>query len=175
MKTTKRIAINTNSDKVWDIFAHDYDNAHKWMASIPNSFGIDGGKKFKGATSSGRVCELDGNPKGLKAKETFLAYDEANKSYTLLVQFLNTPFGFPIVKNEAEFFIEDNEDNLSIMTFTATSTLKPLGFILYPLIKLGFSFLLKQVLEELKFYVENGKPHPRKIKAMGKMKQAITE
>ena len=175
MKTTKIITIDTAGDKVWDVFAHDFDNAYKWMASIPKSFGKDNGKKYPDSSSAGRVCELDSNPNGMKAKESFLAYSEENKTCTVLIEFLNTPFGFPLVQNVAEFSLTEQGENQSVVTFSITSTLKPLAFIIYPIIKFGFGFFVKPIVEELKFYVENGTPHPRKVKAINKMKLATNE
>ena len=134
MKTTKVITIDTPGDKVWDVFAHDFDNAYKWMASIPKPFGQDNGKKYAGSSSAGRVCELGG----------------------------------PLVQNVAEFSLIEQGENQSVVTFSVTSTLKPLAFVIYPIIKFGFGFFVKQIVEELKFYVETGTPHPRKIKALNK-------
>ena len=167
MKNTKVITIDTAVDKVWDVFAHDFDNAYKWMASIPKSFGQDNGKKYAGSSSAGRVCEL-GGPNGIKARESFLAYDDDKKTCTVLIEFLNTPFGFPLVQNVADFSLTEQGENQSVVTFTVTSTLKPLAFVIYPIIKFGFGFFVKQIVEELKFYVENGTPHPRKVKAINK-------
>lgn len=172
MKTTKIITIETTADKVWTVFAHDFDNAYKWMASIPKSLGKDNGKRYEGSSSAGRVCELDSNPNGMKASESFLAYDDEKKTCTVLIQFFNTPFGFPLVQNVAEFSLSEHGNNKSVVTFSITSTLKPFAFIIYPIIKLGFGFFIQQIVEELKFYVENGTPHPRKIKAIDKMKLA---
>lgn len=175
MKTTKKITIDATGDKIWTVFAHDFDNAYKWMASIPKSFGQDNGQRYSGASSSGRVCELDNNPNGMKAKESFLAYDEDKKSCTVLIEFLNTPFGFPLVKNVAEFSLSEQVRNQSVVTFSVTSTLKPLAFIIYPIIKFGFGFFVKQIVEELKFYVENETPHPRKVKALNKIRLVRNE
>lgn len=172
MNTTKTITIAATGDKIWDVFAHDFDNAYKWMASIPKSLGKDNGKRYDGSSSAGRVCELDGNPNGMKASESFLAYDEEKKTCTVLIQFLNTPFGFPLVQNVAEFSLSEHGNNQSVVTFSVTSTLKPLAFIIYPIIKFGFGFVVQQIVDELKYYVENDTPHPRKIKAISKMKLA---
>ena len=175
MKSTITITIDTAGNKIWDVFAHDFDNAYKWMASVPNSFGKDNGKKYEGSSSAGRVCDLDGNPKGMKASESFLAYDEEKKTCTVLIKFLNTPFGFPLVQNVADFSISEQSETQSVVTFSVTSTLKPLAFIIYPIIKFSFKFFVKQIVEELKFYVENGTPHPRKVKALNKMKLVTSE
>jgi len=170
MKTTKKIIINASSDAIWQVFAHDFDNAHIWMASVPNSFGANNGKQYEGATSKGRICELDTKPNGVRVKESFLAYDEKTKFCSVLVEFQNTPFGFPLVQNIADFELEEKSSDECIVTFSVTSTLKPFAYLIYPIIKLGFPFFVQQIVEELKFYVEEGKPHPRKIKMMTKNK-----
>jgi hypothetical protein len=108
----------------------------------------------------------------MKASESFRAYDDEKKTCTVLIQFLNTPFGFPLVQNVANFSLSEHGNDQSVVTFSVTSTLKPFAFIIYPIIKLGFGFFIQQIIEELKFYVENGTPHPRKIKAIDKMKLA---
>ena len=43
-----------------------------------------------------------------------------------------------------------------------------LGKIMQPMMRLQMSNLGAQIAEEFKFYVENGKPHPRKVKALQK-------
>ncbi|MDQ6988679.1 MAG: hypothetical protein Q9M19_02260 [Mariprofundaceae bacterium] len=145
------------------------------MASVPNSFGQENGQLFEGASSAGRVCELDANSTGIKAVESFLVYDEAKKSCTILIEFANTPFAFPLVRNVAEFSLEQGENNQSVVTFAITSTLKPLAYIIYPVIKFGFGFFITQIIEELKHYVEHGKPHPRKVKATNKLALAANK
>ena len=96
-------------------------------------------------------------------------------SCTVLIEFLDTPIVFPLVQNVADFSLSEQGENKSEVNFTVTSTLRPLGFILYPIIKLGFRTFVKQIMEELKFYVENGTPHPRKVKAINKMKSATNK
>jgi hypothetical protein len=175
MRTSVTVTIDAAGDKIWDVFAHDFDNAYKWMAGVPNSVGKDNGKQFEGASSTGRVCDLNHKPRGPKATESFLAYNEEEKSCTVLIEFLNTPIGFPLVQNVADFSLSERGENKSVVTFTVTSTLRPIGFILYPILKLGFRTFVKQIMQELKFYVENETPHPRKVKAINKRKSATNK
>lgn len=170
MITTVKTNINVATEKVWDIFAHDFDNAYVWMASIPISVGSENGPQHEGSSSAGRMCQLDGTPEGMIAKESFLAYNEEEKTCKILIDFLNTPFGFPLVKNVVDFSVIQDGKGRSDVTFSVTSTLKPLAYIIYPIVKFGFGFFARQIIEELKFYAENGTPHPRKVKANNKMK-----
>jgi hypothetical protein len=170
MKTSRKMNINATSEDVWKIFATDFESAHKWMAGVPNSFGKELGKRHEGANSAGRVCELDGNPNGLKAYETILSVDEDLKSMLVRITFKNAPFVIPIIANNADFNVTDTTDTTSQVVFTVTSELKPWAYLIFPIIKLGFGIFVRQIVEELKFYVENGTPHPRKLKALSKKK-----
>ena len=42
------------------------------------------------------------------------------------------------------------------------------GLLLMPLIPFANFFLGDRTLEELKYYIEHGQPHPRKLKALQK-------
>lgn len=175
MKINKYITIESSADKVWKVFAHDFDNAREWMSSVPSSYGKKLGEKFGGAMSSGRVCELDGNPDGIKASGSFLNYDEENKSCTINIDLLNTPALVPIHGNVLNFSVKDSGANQSEVTWEVTPKLKPLARLFSPLIKIGLGLLMDQITGELKYFVENGMPHPRKLKAISKIKLASNE
>jgi|TARA_B110000908_G_C10047876_1_gene354818 hypothetical protein len=165
---TKKTKVNASGDKVWAIFAHGFNDAHLWMASVPHSYAKTNGESFDGACSAGRVCELNPNQNGIKASEKFLAYNEENKTATVQIDFINTPFLFPVKFNTLNFSLLDTGTDQSEMTWEFRSTIKPLGLILWPLLRIGFGKFVGDIMEELKFYVENGTPHSRKIKAMKK-------
>ena len=166
IKFTKTITVNASAAKVWEVFAHGFNDAHKWMASVPHSYAQTNGESFDGAHSQGRVCELNPNQKGIKASEKFLVYNEENKTATVQIDFVNTPFFFPVKFNTVEFSLLKMGEDQSKMTWKFRSNIKPLGFILWPLLRLGFGKFIQDIMEELQFYVANGTARPRKIKAM---------
>ncbi len=168
MKFTKTVAIDATAAEVWAVFAHDFDNAHLWMASVPHSFGQDNGQWFDGASSAGRVCELQPDPSGLKASERFLAYDEAARTCTVRIDFVDTPRVFPVKYNSVDFAVVDNPDGGSTCTWAFSSRIKPWAYVMWPVLRSGASVFLGQIGEELKHYVETGQPHPRKVKALAK-------
>jgi hypothetical protein len=172
MILNKEKTINASADKVWKIFAHDFDDAHVWMASIPNSFGKQLGKKFEDAHTAGRVCELDTNPKGLKALETIEAYNEEKRALTVKVKFRNAPPVFPFKLNVANFKVKSLEKGRCRVFFKANIKLSFMGYLMYPLVRFGFPMVLGQILDELKYFAENDMPHPRKVKALSKLKRA---
>jgi hypothetical protein len=103
VKIIKKIEINASADKVWKVFAHDFDRASQWMSSVPNSYGEDVGERFEGAQSAGRVCELDGDPNGMKASESFLAYDDKARTCTVDIDLVDGPTLIPISGNVLDF------------------------------------------------------------------------
>jgi len=166
VKFTKTLKVKSSTDKVWEIFAHGFNDAHKWMASVPHSYAQTNGESFDGAHSDGRVCELSPDQNGMKASEKFLAYNEDNKTATVQIDFVNAPFFFPVKFNTLDFSLREIDDDQSEMTWKFRSNIKPLGLLLWPLLRIGFGKFVGEIMEELQFYVENGKPHPRKVKAM---------
>jgi hypothetical protein len=168
MKIVRKFIIDASAGKVWKIFAHDFDNAYKWMASIPKSYGKDIGKKFDGAKTSGRICELDKKENGMKASEQFLSYDEEAKFCTVEIRFINAPKMIPIRRNVLDFAVRDIGNGQSEVDWVLTPDLKPFGYLMYPLIKGGLVIFMNQIIEELQFYVETDTPHQRKLKNLGK-------
>ena len=166
VKFTKTLKVIASADRVWEIFAHGFNQAHKWMASVPHSYAQTNGESFDGAHSDGRVCELSPDQNGMKASEKFLAYNEDNKTATVQIDFVNAPFFFPVKFNTLDFSLREIDDDQSEMTWKFRSNIKPLGLLLWPLLRIGFGKFVGEIMEELQFYVENGKPHPRKVKAI---------
>jgi len=168
MKFTKTTKIDASAEEVWATFAHGFDNAHEWMASVPRSYGKENGEWFEGATSAGRVCELQPDPSGLKASERFLAYDEAAKTCTVRIDFVDTPRVFPVHYNSLDFSVTDDPDGGSTTRWAFSSKIKPWAYVIWPVIRQGASVFVGQIGDELKHYVETGTPHPRKVAATDK-------
>ena len=170
VKFTKKMTVSASKDKIWEVFAHDFNNAFNWMASVPKSYHQSNGELFSGAKTDGRVCELTTNSQGMKASEKFLAYDEAKQTATVKIDFVDTPTMFPVRYNMLEFSMNTISEGQTEMIWTFRSRIKPLAYIIYPLVRYQFSTFVFEIMEELKHYVENGTPHPRKVKALEKQK-----
>ncbi|MFT7648422.1 MAG: hypothetical protein ACI8Y4_003174 [Candidatus Poriferisodalaceae bacterium] len=168
MKFKRTMKVQASAEQVWTVFAHDFDHAYKWMASVPNSYGKENGAQFDNASTAGRVCELQPDPSGLKASEQFLAYDESAKRCTIRIDFVDTPRVFPVRYNSVEFSVVDDAEGGSTTTWDFSSKIKPWAFPMWPLIRLGAPRFITQIGEELAHYVETGTPHPRKIAAIDK-------
>jgi hypothetical protein len=174
MKVFKNVTIDATPDKVWDVFAHNFDAAGDWMASVPKSAGAEVGERWDGAHSAGRVCDLTTGANPIQVSERFLAYDEANKTCTVEVVPTQAPRLMPFKRNVVEVGVLADGTGGTDMNWVLTSTLSPHTYVFYPLFKLALGVFVRQIQEELKHFVETGEPHPRKVKAMKKLAAQAT-
>ena len=170
MKITKTITINKSPEEVWAVLADDFANAYKWMAQVPYSHEIEEGETADDSPMIGRVCELSTRPDGPKADERITYYNKEEKEVHVLIR----PFDakLPIVKNELQVRLKAVGNNSTLVDWDANLELKTAGKLLYPALKLGIAISFAEVLEELKYYLEEGKPHPRKVAKIKKETQA---
>lgn len=161
MRITKKITIEQPIDNVWKIVAEDFDKASIWMAAIPNSYAHEAGQPIEGAPMAGRICELTPKKNGPIAEETITAYDEIQHSMHVLIVPKNT--NLPILKNNLHIKLNVLAPNKTEIIWDADLSLKTMGKLLYPALKLGIGKSFTELLEELKYYAEQGKPHPRKL------------
>lgn len=168
MKLTKTPKINATAGEVWDVFAHGFNDVDEWMSSVPRSYGKENGELLEGASSAGRISELQPDGTGVKAWERFVAYDEATKTCTVLVEFVDAPLLFPVDHNSLDFSVVDDPDGGSTATLAFRAKIKPWAYLMWPLLWRAMTVGWSQLCEELTHYVETGTPHPRKVTAIEK-------
>ncbi len=161
MKVTKKITINVPIEKAWEEFATKFDDAHVWMSSVYKSYSRPSG--------GGRVCELSTKPDGVTADETVNELDNERHLINFTVVPQNAPGLLPVNYNVVTVTMKKIDENTTEVIWVAEPNLKTAGKVLSPLLKAGLGKLFGNVLEEFKFYVENGKPHPKKTKVMSKV------
>lgn len=169
MKIRRSVIIESAPDQVWEVFAHDFESAGDWMASVPKTVGAEIGRRFEGAHSAGRVCDLTAGANPVQVSEQFLAYDEANKTCTIEVVPTRAPFLMPFRKNVVEVAVVEEGPGRTRMSWVLTSHLSLHTYLFYFLFMLAMWVFVGQIQEELKHFVETGTPHPRKVKAMKKL------
>ena len=160
MTIKKEIIINKSVGDAWKVLGGQFTEVDKWASAVTHSEGS--GKKFNGATCSERGCSTSMG--GLKEKLTKFS----NESHSLSYQIVE---GMPSMVKYAEnnwhlSAIGDKKSKLQMRMELEISGL--LGMIMQPMMKIQMSKMGKELTEEFKYYVENGQPHPRKIKAMKK-------
>lgn len=159
MKISRQIRINKPAAAVWKILAHDFDKADQWMSLVPKSHAINEGTPTDNAPMTGRVCEFSPKSNGPRADERIIAYNEELRQMTVRVVPIDTKF--PIVHNDLSLSVNALNSEQSEVHWNANFTLTPKGYLLYPLLKMGIGKSFAEVLDDLKYFAEKGKPHPR--------------
>lgn len=162
MRIVKKIKIEKPVHEVWKIWAEEFDQAGIWMAQVNHTLQKTSGTKAEGAPMIGRICNFTSNPNGPKAIEDILKYDPKHYKMDLRVLAENVPI--PLKQNLFNSSLKKVSDHATEIQIEANIELKWKGYLLYPLIKKGFHKSYGELLEELKYYVENGSVHPRKQK-----------
>jgi len=154
------IHINAPIEEVWKISALDFGGIYKWQSGVNLSTAEGVGPNA--APCEERVCHV--NVKGFgKTHEQFISYEPERFRFSYkVVQ------GMPsFVKSAVNEWTHVREGKGTRLTMEAHMEVPGLmGFIMGPLMRRQMSKLLGEALEELKFYIEKGKPHPRKEAAM---------
>jgi len=158
MKIISEIIINKPVSDVWDVLGNKFSDWHVWGSSLLHTKGS--GKKINGNVCESRTCDVQGMG---KIRERTLEFDP--KKYSLSYEVIE---GFPFfVKSGVNRWslVPEGEQTRLLMD-AEIETQGFVGMIMKPMMKMQMTGLLKNVTEELKYYVENGTPHPRKKKAL---------
>ena len=159
-KMSKQIEINAPAEKVWRIIAHEFDKMSRWSSDLHDTWAKKEGVAPEGAPVCGRVCYTHGFGGG-EVEEVFTYYNEQEMQYgykgTVLPKYINSAGN--------NWRVRSLGAERSVADFMAEVDLNPvLGVLVKPYLRIVGS----RALEELKYYAEQDKPHPRKIKAMQK-------
>ncbi|MBX2821803.1 MAG: SRPBCC family protein [Rhodothermaceae bacterium] len=165
MTISKQITIDAPADEVWRVVAHDFHKADQWASSINRSTSVEAGPPPKSSPldAAGRAC--DTSIGGIK--EQIVHYDEAHKRFGYQAKGEKMPFFVKNLVNNWQV-TEQNSGSAKVDMKLNVELMPVIGTVMGPMMKLQMGKLLGEAVEELKFFIENGKPHPRKVKAMQK-------
>lgn len=157
------ITINAPAERVWHIVAHEFANIGTWATAIPNSSGLADLPVPENAHVGGRACQA-AIPGFSTVHERFTYYDEANMR-----------FGYAAIAG-LPGFMQRAENNWSVRALTPEQSevqirgemelYDPWGWFLGPLLQMQMGRTGKRTIEELKYYIETGQPHPRKVRSV---------
>jgi len=162
MKFTKIVEVEKPVAIVWQAMVTDFDKASVWMASVSRSYAKTEGLVVKNAPMIGRICHLSASDSKNMVSETITEYDETRHVFRFEVVPLHMPAVFPFHKNKIVIAMTETAGGGTEMRWELDVRLRLVGLLLYPLVKVGLSKGIDNIIGELKFYVENGRPHPRK-------------
>lgn len=167
MKIARKITINAPADRVWKVVAHAFADVGLWASGIAHSVVNEAAAIPEGASVGGRVCNVPGFGEIL---ESFTAYDEAGKTFT----FEATGGPFIVRSAQSTWLVRALGANTTQVSFQSDLKLLPgIGLIMAIPMRMQLSRLLQNVVEELKYYVETGEIHPRKLKIAAQAKQQV--
>ncbi len=164
MKIATDIVIDKPIAAVWDVVGTQFGSAHLWASALIHTEG--NGSKISDQVCEGRTCDIQGMG---RIREKLLEFDP--RGYALSYEVVE---GFPFFVergvNRWHLVAEGNRTHLYINAKIATKGL--IGAIMRPMMKMQMSGLMRKTLEDLKYYAENGVPHPRKQKTLASRKLA---
>ena len=155
MKFTKQISINASAEKVWDILGRDFANIGVWSTAVSHSVANDKLAPVNNSPVGGRLCDTRFG----KISEEFTAYDETQKTFSF-----KGVFDSKLFKNLTNTVnLTSIDENTTEVKITPEIELSWIGTLMSPMIKMQLNKALDQLLDDLKYYVENGKPSPSKL------------
>ena len=160
MVIEKEIIVNKDIKDAWKVLGVEFANASKWASAVNHSEGS--GEKFNDSTCSERGCSTTMG--SIKEK----LYEFSNEKYLLAYEYAE---GMPsMVKYATNTWklVEVGENKCKLQIKMDIRMGGFFGSLLQPVMKLQMSKIGNHLVEDFAYYVENGTPHPRKLKAQKK-------
>ena len=163
MQIKRRFTVNTSADKVWEILGHNFGSIADWASGVHASQGRNSVVALQNAPYSGRICETRLGT----FDETITRYDEREKVVSYIAKSDAMPF---FVKEMSNIWTVSplNNSKCQVEMCMEASLLPVFNIMMAPMMRMQFSTVLKEIIEELQYFAENGVPHDRKIKAQQK-------
>lgn len=158
----KEISINKSIDAAWKVLGPEFAQADKWASSVKHSEARDT-KYFNGSSCTERGCEISGMG---SIKEKLLKYSDTEHILSYQV-YEGMPSMVKFMSNTWQLFSTgDNSCKLTMKMEMKTGGL--MGVIMKPMMKMQMSSMANKIVDDFKYYVENGKPSDAKMKALKK-------
>ena len=161
MLIEKDVTIHKSVDEVWEVLGNQFGEIDKWSSLISKSE-VSGEATIPGLPYSIRTTDT---AKGV-TQQQMKSFDP--EKHTLSYAAIKgTPF---FIKNAVATWsakkVVDSSTNLNLHFEVELAGI--MGAILGPVAKKKLGKLGDELMDDLKYYVENGKPHARKLAAVGR-------
>jgi len=155
----KEIIIDANIDDAWQLLGPQFTDAYLWASTVSTSEGQ--GEKIGGIYSE-RICTTN---IGVLTEKVL---DYSAENHVLAYSFEGMPKMIRYAQNTWKLTSIDNgKTKLTLVMEIRIGGF--IGTIMKPMMRMKMASTMKHTIEEFKFYVEFGKPHPRKVKALHKL------
>jgi hypothetical protein len=156
----QEIVINASIDEAWEILGPQFENVQFWASSIKHSEALNK-ESLNGSKCTVRGCSVAGIG---EIKETLLSYSIENHSLSYEIK-----EGMPKMVRYASNhwkLIDLGNGKTKLKMKIEMKTGGFMGWMMRGMMKRKMTKLSFETAEEFKYYVETGKLHPRKIKAL---------
>ncbi|MEM1249264.1 MAG: SRPBCC family protein [Acidobacteriota bacterium] len=150
------LTIRAPLEDVWKTTAEDFDRIDRWDGNVRTAQKLDSPPP-EGAPVGGRTCQMY---RGASIVERLVEYDPS--TYRLAYRVEEGLPGFVALATNHWSHSEVEEGTLLELRLEL-ETRGPLGVLMSLPLRLQMGKVLGRALEELKFFVETGSPHPRKV------------
>ncbi len=163
VNAASEISINASAEKIWQVLAVEFGDIGKWASGVDASEGS--GDSINGSTCSERACKISAT--GFSdTKERITIYDK--KGYLLRYTLFHGLPGFVKDAYNTWQLIPKTDSETLVKAHTEMRATGIMGTLMKGFMTRSTQKVLVAMCEELKHYVENGEPHPNKVKAIAK-------
>ena len=157
MRIVKELSIAKPVEEVWEVLGNQFGEIDKWASIISHSE-VSGQAKLAGVNYSIRSTKTtQGDTQqeltGFNPDKHVISYKSISGTPAIIKQV------------SAHWSLEKRGENDTHLVLDFIAKMKGLGFILAPIAKIKLGKVGDVLLDDFKYYVENGKPHPRKVSA----------
>jgi hypothetical protein len=155
MKVVKEVIIENNIEAIWEVMGNQFGDVHLWSSNFLESRPA-GESVFQGLEYSTRVTVTERG-------ETIQELDEFNTANHSLSYHITKGAPEVVEKASAVWSLSPKETNSTKAIFEFSMKVKDVvNEAMASKIKSGLMLAATEMAEELKYYMENGKPHARK-------------
>lgn len=162
MELIQEIIIDKPIADCWEVLGNQFTDIHKWASPVNHAVG-DGKTGVNGAACDIRGCNISGmgditeKVTDFDPQNHYLAYDIISGLPAMMKSAKNT---WQLIA------LSESRTKVNMKGTVAPNGM--MGRLMKPMMKIKFGKMTRDMLGELKYYVENGQPHDRKIKAAKK-------
>lgn len=159
------ISINAPISKAWQVLGPEFPDAYKWASSVQHSEAKDD-QSLNGSSTTERGCNISGMG---AIREKLLAYSD--KEYLLSYEVAEgAPSMVKYLSNTWKLVdLGNGKTRLEMQMEMKTGGL--MGAMMKGMMRKKMTKMSAQIVEEFKYYVEQGQPHPRKVAAAEKLQK----
>ncbi|MEM1099850.1 MAG: SRPBCC family protein [Planctomycetota bacterium] len=150
----KRFTVDAPPEHAWSVLAEDFADVSVWASEIGHSVGTQ-----QNGTPATRSCETSIGT----FKETVVEYDEDSRVLAYRAESDDMP-GF-VRELTNRWTLTANEEGGTEVQMQLNADLSGLGNLMWPMMYTQLNGPVTRTIEDFKYYVEHGTPHPRKLAA----------